>query len=149
MHIPQVEFSPSWKTNQPWGVGWLVFMAWIISYVNKWEKYSIWEKEQEFQELGHCPFFWPFMVPWNCHGACHGSVGVSFNMLNVMLHYNEHVMRLKSSWKSNLLPPWPQFVPTSYCYILNSCIILLMTVPCSLPISKLLHGVLLKCSGVD
>lgn len=45
IHILYVEFSPSWKTNQPWGVGWLVFMTWIISYVNKWEKYSIWEKE--------------------------------------------------------------------------------------------------------
>ena len=66
--------------------------------------------------------------PRNCHGTC--GCGVSFSML---MYYNEHIMRLKVYWKLNLPPSWTYAVLTSFCCILNSCVILLKVVPCPLP----------------
>ena len=40
-------------------------------------------------------------------------VGVSFSMV---MYYNEHIMRLKVYWKSNLLPSWTQMVLTSFVF---------------------------------
>ena len=50
-----------------------------------------WGRGTDFQELGHCPLFWPFMFSL---GTVITPVGVSFSML---MYYSEHIMRLRST----------------------------------------------------
>jgi len=75
-------------------------MVWIILWANKWEDYSNYfgGRGRHFQELGHCPVFWPLMVSL---GTAMAPVSMSFSML---MCYNEHVMSFKIYWKLNLLP---------------------------------------------
>ena len=61
---------------------------------------TILEKGWRFLGIGPPPTFWSFMVGL---GTVMALVHVSFSML---MYYNEHIMRLKGYWKSNLPPSW-------------------------------------------
>ena len=45
-----------------------------------------------------------FLPFYSCLRTVIGPVGMPFSIL---MHYKEHIMRLKIYWKSNLLPSWP------------------------------------------
>ena len=70
----------------------------------------IWGKGWRFPGIGPLPTFWPFMVDLRTVMVL---VRVPFSML---VYYNEHVMRLKVSWKSNLPPSWTRLVVMSLSY---------------------------------
>ena len=57
-------------------------------------------KGWEFPGIGHHLHFWSFI---DSLGTVMASLGESFSML---MYYNEHIMRLKGHWKSNLMPSW-------------------------------------------
>ena len=57
-------------------------------------------KGQRFPGIGPPPTFWPFMVSL---GTVMALAGVSLSML---MYYNEHMMRLRVHWKSNIPPSW-------------------------------------------
>jgi len=61
-HTPQRECGPC---------GWIVFIAWVISYANEWEDYSIYlgGRGGDSQELGHHPLLGLLTVSWNSHGT--------------------------------------------------------------------------------
>ena len=61
---------------------------------------NILEKRWGFPGTGPLPTFGAFMVALRTVMA---PVSASFSML---MHYNEHVMRLKVYWKSNLPLSW-------------------------------------------
>ena len=107
-------------------MGWLVFMGWVISQANEWEEYS-----NYFGEGAEIFRNWTttrFLAFYGRHQNCHGSCGCVIQLM----YYNEHIMRLKVYWKSNLLPSWTQLVLTSLClskWLSHS----LSVVICSLP----------------
>ena len=65
------------------------------------------EKRQGFPGVGATPSFWPCVV----------DLGTVMVLVDIMLTYNEHIMKLKDYWKSNLLSSWTQHVLTSFCGI--------------------------------
>ena len=90
-------------------MAWLVFMGWVISWANEWEDYSSSLGEgTEIPRNWATAHFWPFMVDLRTVMVL---VRVPFSML---VYYNEHVMRLKVYWKSNLPPSWVWLVVTVF-----------------------------------
>ena len=69
-------------------------------------------KGWRFPGIGPLPTSWPFMVDLRTVMV---PVRVPFSML---VYYNEHVMRLKVYWKSNLPPSLTSFVLPSFCHVL-------------------------------
>ena len=58
------------------------------------------EKGWRFPGFGPPSTLWPFMVSLETAMALRS---VSFN---VLMYYNEHIMRLKIYWESSLSPSW-------------------------------------------
>ena len=106
-----MDISESKNRHRVWEC--LIFMGWVISYVNEWEEYSISGKV-----LGNHPLFGFSCQPQNCHTTTHsadGHVGMSCHML---MYYGGCVMTPKVYWKSDPPPSWASLVLTSFCQIL-------------------------------
>ena len=106
-HIPQREGSPSQKAGET-SVQWLDFTGRVISWANNWEDYS--NYLAGISTTGPRPFLAFYGQSCDCHEA----VGV---MCYMVMCYNEHIMRLKFYWKSDL----PNLNPNSH---VTSCRIL-------------------------
>ena len=91
---------------------WLVFMGWVISSA-EWEDYSNYLGEGvEISRNWATAHFLAFHGwPQNCHGAG-GCV------IQLLMYYNERIMRLKVHRKQDYLPSWTQLVLTSFCLVL-------------------------------
>ena len=68
-HTPQSDGHGKGGVQQPNGA-WLVFISWVISYVNEWEDYSncLWEGA-EISRIWATTHSLVLTVPWNCHGT--------------------------------------------------------------------------------
>ena len=93
-------------------MAWLFFMGWIISQA-EWEDYS-----NYFGEGAGISRNWATAHFLNFYGwpqNCHGTGGCVIQQM--LMYYNERIMRLKVYWKSNLPPSWTQLVLTSFRHV--------------------------------
>ena len=75
---------------------------------------TILEKGQRFRNWTTAHFLTFYVQPQNCHGA-----GVC--VIQIPMCYNEHIMKLKVHWKSNLLLSWIQLFLASLCHVFWLC----------------------------
>ena len=118
----QIEWRLSQKARVPWGVRLISFYGlhnFIGLQVEEMEKWL------RFSGIGTQPTFCFFMVSL---GTVIGPVGVS---LSKLLYYNEHIMRLKVKWKSNLSSFW------AWKWKLLNCVRFFVT-----PWTHTVHGIL-------
>ena len=82
-------------------MGWLVFLSCVISQANEREDYSNYSRGGAgiFRNWATVHFLAFYDQPQNGHGAG-GCV------IKTLTYYNEHIMRFKVLWKSNLLSSW-------------------------------------------
>ena len=73
---------------------------------------TIWGKGWGFPGIGPTPTFRSLIVSLITVMVL---VGVSFSML---MYYNEHIMKPKVHWESNLPPSWTWLVLNSFCHVL-------------------------------
>ena len=109
-------------------IAWLIFMGWVIWQANVWEDYS-----NYLGEGAGIPRNWAtthFLAFYGWPQNCHGTGGCVTQLM--LIYYNEHIMRLKVPWKSNLPPSRTQSVLTSF-VMYYGYVILLKVVPCPLP----------------
>ena len=66
----------------------------------------------DFQEVSYDSLFDLCGQPWDYHAP----VRVSFSLL---MGYNEHILRLKVSWKATCLPSWAYLVLIGLCRVLE------------------------------
>ena len=75
-----------------------------------------WGEGQRFPRIGPPARFLIFGgCSWNCRGP-----GECFLNMLMYYQYNEHIMKTKFHWKSNLPPSWTQLI-LSFCHVLCLC----------------------------
>lgn len=113
----------------PLGAGVVSFSGWgsFMGYKEKEYSNYLGDRTGISRNWGIAPFL-PFF------GLCLRTVMVPVGMsLKMLMYYNALIMRLKVHRKSNLLPSWVWWVLTSFCYVPEGHVILLIVVPCPLP----------------